>query len=86
MNGATSEPRERDRALPEVGFNAQTEEYEDLLKAGVLDPTKVVRTALQNAASVAGLLLTTTGGRDPPQNPNGNEIPLRYLPERGVGS
>jgi chaperonin GroEL len=41
------------------GFNAQTEEYEDLLKAGILDPTKVVRTALQNAASVAGLLLTT---------------------------
>jgi chaperonin GroEL len=41
------------------GFNAQTETYEDLLKAGVIDPTKVVRTALQNAASVAGLLLTT---------------------------
>jgi chaperonin GroEL len=41
------------------GFNAQTEEYEDLLKAGVIDPTKVVRTALQNAASVASLLLTT---------------------------
>jgi chaperonin GroEL len=41
------------------GFNAQTEQYEDLLKAGVIDPTKVVRTALQNAASVASLLLTT---------------------------
>ncbi len=41
------------------GFNAQTEEYEDLIKAGIMDPTKVVRTALQNAASVAGLLLTT---------------------------
>jgi chaperonin GroEL len=41
------------------GFNAQTEEYEDLMKAGVIDPTKVVRTALQNAASVAALLLTT---------------------------
>ncbi len=41
------------------GFNAATEEYEDLMKAGVIDPTKVVRTALQNAASVAGLLLTT---------------------------
>jgi len=41
------------------GFNAQTEEYEDLIKAGIIDPTKVVRTALQNAASVAGLLLTT---------------------------
>jgi len=42
-----------------MGFNAQTETYEDLLKAGVIDPTKVVRTALQNAASVASLLLTT---------------------------
>jgi len=41
------------------GFNAETNEYEDLLKAGVIDPTKVVRCALQNAASVAGLLLTT---------------------------
>jgi len=41
------------------GFNAATEEYEDLVKAGVIDPTKVVRTALQNAASVAALLLTT---------------------------
>jgi chaperonin GroEL len=41
------------------GYNAQTEEYEDLVKAGVIDPTKVVRSALQNAASIAGLLLTT---------------------------
>src|SRR6059036_636756 len=40
------------------GFNAATEEYEDLMKAGIIDPTKVVRSALQNAASVAGLLLT----------------------------
>ncbi len=47
------------KAKGNQGFNAQTEEYEDLLKAGVIDPTKVVRTALQNAASVAGLLLTT---------------------------
>ena len=41
------------------GFNAATEEYEDLIKAGIIDPTKVSRSALQNAASVAGLLLTT---------------------------
>ncbi|MEO8602495.1 MAG: TCP-1/cpn60 chaperonin family protein, partial [bacterium] len=41
------------------GFNAATEQYEDLIKAGIIDPTKVVRTALQNAASVAGMLLTT---------------------------
>jgi chaperonin GroEL len=41
------------------GYNAQTDEYEDLVDAGVIDPTKVTRTALQNAASIAGLLLTT---------------------------
>jgi chaperonin GroEL len=41
------------------GFNAATLEYEDLVEAGVIDPTKVVRTALQDAASVAGLLITT---------------------------
>ena len=41
------------------GFNAQTEEYGDMVKMGILDPTKVVRTALQNAASIAGLLITT---------------------------
>jgi chaperonin GroEL len=41
------------------GYNAATEQYEDLMKAGIMDPTKVVRTALQNAASVAALLLTT---------------------------
>src|SRR5208283_3804166 len=41
------------------GFNAASEEFEDLMKAGIIDPTKVVRSALQNAASVASLLLTT---------------------------
>ena len=42
-----------------IGFNAQTAVFEDLIQAGVIDPTKVVRSALQNAASVAGLLVTT---------------------------
>ena len=42
-----------------MGFNAQSEKYENLVEAGVIDPTKVVRVALQNAASVASLLLTT---------------------------
>jgi chaperonin GroEL len=46
-------------ASPTFGFNAQTEEYVDLVQDGVIDPTKVVRTALQDAASVAGLLITT---------------------------
>jgi chaperonin GroEL len=45
----------------EFGFNALAEKYEDMIKAGILDPTKVVRIALQNAASIAGLLLTTEG-------------------------
>ena len=50
----------RVKALPEQeGFNAQTERYENLIDAGVIDPAKVVRSALQNAASVASLLLTT---------------------------
>jgi chaperonin GroEL len=44
---------------PNFGYNAGTGEYEDLVKAGVIDPTKVTRTALQNAASIAGLMLTT---------------------------
>ena len=44
---------------PDEGFNAQTEQYENLVDAGVIDPTKVVRSALQNAASIASLLLTT---------------------------
>jgi chaperonin GroEL len=44
---------------PDFGFNAATEQYEDLVKAGVVDPTKVTRTALQNAASIASLMLTT---------------------------
>ena len=44
---------------PSMGFNAQTEQYEDLAAAGIIDPTMVVRSALQDAASVAGLLITT---------------------------
>jgi chaperonin GroEL len=44
---------------PSFGFDAQAEEYGDMLKAGVIDPTKVVRIALENAASIAGLLITT---------------------------
>jgi chaperonin GroEL len=48
-----------DNASATYGFNAQTEEYVDLIAAGIIDPAKVVRTALQDAASVAGLLITT---------------------------
>jgi chaperonin GroEL len=50
------------------GFNAQTERYENLVEAGVIDPTKVVRSALQNAASIASLLLTTEAAISPMPN------------------
>ncbi len=49
----------RDNTLSSYGYNAQTEEYGDMLAMGIIDPTKVTRSALQNAASIAGLLLTT---------------------------
>jgi chaperonin GroEL len=63
------------------GFNAQTDQYENLVQAGVIDPTKVVRSALQNAASVAGLLLTTEAviSRIPEQHQNG------AMPAGGMG-
>jgi len=52
-----------------LGFNAQTEQYENLVKSGVIDPTKVVRCALQDAASIAGLLITTEAAvADHPQD------------------
>jgi len=51
--------RVRESKEKNFGYNAQTDEFEDLVAAGVIDPTKVTRTALQNAASIAGLLLTT---------------------------
>ncbi|HKP46053.1 MAG TPA: chaperonin GroEL [Pyrinomonadaceae bacterium] len=57
--GAVVVERVRSDKGENFGFNAQTEEYGDLVKAGVIDPAKVTRTALQNAASIAGLMLTT---------------------------
>jgi chaperonin GroEL len=59
VEGSIVVARIREAADPRFGFNASTEVYEDLVEAGVIDPTKVVRTALQNASSIAGLLLTT---------------------------
>jgi chaperonin GroEL len=49
----------RKATTPTVGYNADNDKVEDLVEAGVIDPTKVARIALQNAASIAGLLLTT---------------------------
>jgi chaperonin GroEL len=57
--GAVVVGRIRDSKEATFGYNAQTGEFEDLVKAGVIDPTKVTRTALQNAASIASLMLTT---------------------------
>ncbi|MEJ7709754.1 MAG: chaperonin GroEL [Pyrinomonadaceae bacterium] len=57
--GAVVVERVRSEKNDSFGFNAATEQYEDLVKAGVVDPAKVTRTALQNAASIAGLMLTT---------------------------
>ncbi len=57
--GAIVVAKIRESKDPNFGFNADTEVYEDLVEAGVIDPTMVARTALENAASIAGLLLTT---------------------------
>ena len=59
IEGAIVVGRIKTNPDPNFGFNAATEQYEDLVLAGVVDPTKVTRTALQNAASIASLMLTT---------------------------
>ena len=68
----------RDRNDPNYGFNAQTNEFVEMFKAGIIDPTKVVRIALQDAASVAGLMITTEAmvaekpeKKQPPMPPGG---------------
>ena len=58
-DGAVVSGKLLDQTDTSFGFNAATDQYENLVAAGVIDPTKVVRTALQNAASVASMLLTT---------------------------
>jgi chaperonin GroEL len=59
LEGSIVTAKVKEASERDFGFNAATETYEDLVKAGVIDPTKVVRSALQNAASIASLLLTT---------------------------
>ncbi|MGY3439209.1 MULTISPECIES: chaperonin GroEL [unclassified Marinovum] len=59
VDGSVVAGKIRESDDPKFGFNAQTEEYGDMFKFGVIDPAKVVRTALQDAASIAGLLITT---------------------------
>src|SRR5207237_6829982 len=53
------EVRQRGEKSANIGYNANTGEYVDMFKAGIVDPTKVTRSALQNASSIAGLMLTT---------------------------
>jgi chaperonin GroEL len=62
-----------------IGFNAATLQYEDMLKAGVVDPTKVTRSALQNAASIAALLLTTEAIVS--EKPEGKKVPAGMPPD-----
>ncbi len=68
-----------------IGFNAQTNVYEDMLKAGIIDPTKVARSALQNAASVAGLMLTTEVmvAEIPEEKPAHGGMPGGGMPDMG---
>ena len=67
------------------GFNAQTGQYVDMLKAGIIDPTKVVRTALQDAASIAGLLITTEAmvAEKPEKKEAGGMPPGGGMPDMG---
>src|SRR3989449_684499 len=59
QEGAVVRGQVRDSKQPNFGFNAETEDYTDMISAGILDPAKVTRSALQNAASIAALILTT---------------------------
>ncbi|WP_308915010.1 chaperonin GroEL [Jannaschia sp. LMIT008] len=73
VDGAVVAGKIRESSDSAFGFNAQTEEYGDLFKFGVIDPAKVVRTALEDAASVAGLLITTEAMvADKPEKPGAN--------------
>ncbi|MEE9577221.1 MAG: chaperonin GroEL [Gemmatimonadota bacterium] len=79
--GAIVVERVREKDDLNYGYNAQTDKYENLVKSGVIDPTKVTRTALQNAASIAGLLLTTEAVvvEHPEESQNGG------MPDMGGG-
>jgi chaperonin GroEL len=73
VDGAVVAGKVRESSDASFGFNAQTEEYGDMFKFGVIDPAKVVRTALEDAASVAGLLITTEAMvADKPEKPGAN--------------
>ena len=70
----------------DFGYNARTETYENLYKSGVIDPKKVTRVALENAASIAGMVLTTeTVVVDKPEENDGGGMPGGGLPGMGGG-
>lgn len=80
VDGAVVAGKVRESGDASFGFNAQTEEYGDMFKFGVIDPAKVVRTALEDAASVAGLLITTEAMvADKPQK----DAPAGGMPDMG---
>jgi chaperonin GroEL len=84
FEGAVVVARVREAKSADEGFNAQNEEYENLVEAGVIDPTKVVRSALQNAASIASLLLTTEAlVSEIPEDKKGNGMPGGGMPHGG---
>ncbi len=68
-----------------VGFNALIEEYVDMIKSGIVDPAKVTRSALQNAASVASMVLTTESIVADKEDPNANMAPAGGMPGGGMG-
>jgi len=68
-----------------IGFNALIEEYVDMVEAGIVDPAKVTRSALQNAASVASMVLTTESIVADKEDPNANAAPAGGMPGAGMG-
>ncbi|MEM8592528.1 MAG: TCP-1/cpn60 chaperonin family protein, partial [Pseudomonadota bacterium] len=82
VDGSVVAGKIRESEDASFGFNAQTEEYGDMFKFGVIDPAKVVRTALQDAASIAGLLITTEAMvADKPEKPGA--APAGGMPDMG---
>jgi chaperonin GroEL len=76
VDGAVIAGKVLDKDEYAYGFDAQSGEFKDMVKAGIIDPTKVVRTALQDAASVAALIITTEAGvTERPEKKSGGGMP-----------
>ena len=84
VDGAVVAGKLLEQSDPNFGFDAQTEEYADLVAKGIIDPTKVVRTALQDAASIAGLMITTEAMvADMPEDKAAGGMPGGGMPDMG---